>query len=156
MAGLLLLERLFLGTTSSGGGGDGEDAAARIGSSSSDNSGGTTDLRPVEVLATGTHSRLILCAGADDRPVLLKATRISVADRAATERLVREINLACAAMSEFVVASAGWCATPELEVYVQLSYCPGGDVGLLVDREGALSPQSARFYAGCLALAGWF
>ena len=34
-----------------------------------------------------------------------------------------------------------------------LEYQPGGDVELLIDREGALNPATTRFYAGCLALA---
>ena len=113
------------------------------------------ELRVVEVLGVGEYSRLILCACNGDQPVLLKASRLQHANRAAMERVVREINLAtqsATARRRFVVGSQGWTVAAG-EVFLRLDYLPGGDLGLLIDREGVLSAAAARFYAGCAALA---
>ena len=38
------------------------------------------------------------------------------------------------------------------DVHALLEYLPGGDLDLLVDRNGAVAPAAARFYIGCVAL----
>ena len=106
---------------------------------------------PVELLASGMHSRLILCACSEGVPVLLKATRLM--DPQTAQRAAREIaHTAREELGPFVVHSRGWFATPG-ELFLTLDYNPGGDVELLIDREGSLNAGAARFYAGCLALA---
>ena len=107
-------------------------------------------LDPVALLAASAHSRVLLCRGAGGAPLVLKATRLD--DPPTAERARREITLAARDCGPFVVRSLGWLSTPS-EVYLRMDYAPGGDVELLIDREGSLSPSAARFYAGCLALA---
>jgi len=107
-------------------------------------------MRAVELLASTPRSRILLCAiGSEEQPIIVKALKLT--DEATAVRAAREISIAAQAMP-FTVASSGWfCSGPE--VYMTLEFQPGGDVDLLIDREGALSPQAARFYTGCAALA---
>ena len=108
-------------------------------------------LRVVRLLSTGTHSRLLLCADADNAALVLKATRIDADDTAAAERARREINLSGRVSSDFVVASHGWMVAGP-EVCLAMTYLPGGDLGRLSSREGTLSAPWVRFYIGCAAL----
>ena len=122
-------------------------------------------LVPHDLLAYGHRSRIILCSqGQGQPPLVLKATRLDVADAAAptaapdggpsstpAERVRREIELSGLALGTFVVASHGWLSVPP-HVCLLLDYLPGGDLDLLVDRNGPLGPLAARFYVGCAAL----
>jgi serine/threonine protein kinase len=122
-------------------------------------------LHPMCELSEGAFSKLLLCrvGGAETedreeggRPVLLKATRIAHGDREAAERLVREIDLTARALSSFVVLSHGWQISAVADgrfLLMLLEYCSGGDVGLLIDRSGPITPVASRFYIGCAALA---
>ena len=111
-------------------------------------------MQPVQLLANSTRSRIILCRlngeGQTEEPVVLKAIRVTGASTA--ELVAREVTLTARNFGAFVVTAAGWFNTPG-ELYIMFEYCPGGDVGRLIDREGALSPHAARFYVGCAALA---
>ncbi len=73
-------------------------------------------------------------------------------DEAAAERVRRELELTARAFQFCVHSTHGWLAAPG-EAYLTLEYFPGGDCDLLIDRDGALSPEAARFYVGCTALA---
>lgn len=106
---------------------------------------------PVEVLFAGERSRVLLCRGADDEPSLLKISRLSHTNRAAAERARREVNLCLQSLGGFVVSSQGWLRVGD-ELCVRLDYMPGGDLDLLLDRQGSLAPHAARFYCGCAAL----
>lgn len=108
-------------------------------------------MRPIELLASSPRSRILLC---DDGSTakLIKVIRMPTGDRADAERIAREVTLAAQCFGDFVVSSQGWFATPA-EIYLSLDYFAGGDVDLLIDREGALCPQAARFYVGCAVLA---
>ena len=107
-------------------------------------------MEAVALIASGEHSRLLLCRSSDGSPVLLKATRLS--DEHTATRARRELELASSHSSDFVVKALGalWITG---EIYLRLDYLSGGDVELLIDREGSLTPAASRFYAGCLALA---
>jgi serine/threonine protein kinase len=111
-------------------------------------------MQPVQLLENSTRSRIILCRLNGDEqteaPVVLKAIRVT--DASTAELVAREVTLSARNCGAFVVTAAGWFNAPG-EVYMMLDYCPGGDVGRLIDREGALSPHAARFYIGCAALA---
>ena len=108
----------------------------------------------VSLLATGASSRVVLCSarGANPtEPILLKSIRLCVGN---VNRVQREINISRRDLGTFVMRSHGWLVTPlpRLEVFLRLDYCPGADIDLLIDREGALSPATARFYAACALL----
>lgn len=110
-------------------------------------------LTPRALVASGTRSRLILCDDAS-RPRLVKATRLG--DAPSAERARRECDLCSRALGDFVVASHGWLAaagTGGPEVCLLFEFCPGGDLGLLLERTGTLGVPAARFYVGCAALA---
>ena len=110
-------------------------------------------LTPIESLSSGTYSRLLLCS-AGEKPVLVKATRLEPSRPEAARRAAREILITMQAgelKTAFVLQSFGWMKAAG-EVFNILEYLPGGDVGLLIDRAGALSPSAARFYCGCVAL----
>ena len=127
-------------------------SAGRGSASMDERDEGGVDLEPVALLATGASSRLVLCKhAASSRAVLLKAVRLCPGNLV---RIQREINISRMALGPFVVRSHGWMVSPlpSLEAYVQLDYCCGGDVDLLIDREGALAPSVARFYAACCLL----
>ena len=122
-------------------------------------------LVPHDLLAYGHRSRVILCSqGEGQPPLVLKATRLDAADAAApaaapdggaystlAERVRREIELSSLSLGPFVVSSHGWLSVSP-HACLLLDYLPGGDLDLLVDRNGPLGPQSARFYVGCAAL----
>jgi serine/threonine protein kinase len=122
---------------------------------------------PRHLLAHGDRSRLILCATGDDQPALLKATRMRASDAkrgdgvataverstsSALERLQSEVALTASLGGPFIVVTHGWLVAPR-ELYLQLEYLPGGDLGALLGRSGPLGPAAARFYVGCAALA---
>jgi serine/threonine protein kinase len=110
-------------------------------------------LVPTAVLSSSERSRVILCAE-DGNPVLLKLTRVSSTERDAAERVRREISLSLSATSEFVVRTQRWAWTVVTPVvHVALEYLPGGDIGTMLHRQGALRPSAARFYAACASLA---
>lgn len=134
-------------------------------------------LVPRQLLARGPHSRVVLCAVGDkpatQQPLVLKVTRLSraataAADRrvaaaaeaaggppgsSAAERALRELQLSGRALGPFVIASQGWLGNQERpQALLLLEYLPGGDLGLLLERQGPLGPQAARFYFGCAAL----
>lgn len=69
----------------------------------------------------------------------------------AAQRLLREIQLSGQDFGSFVVASHGWLTVPD-QAYLLLDYLPGGDLDLLIDRNGPLGPRSSRFYIACAAL----
>ena len=123
-----------------------------------------------DVIAYGHRSKILLVSQrADQPPLVLKATRLdgAVAPMAApdggspstqAERVRREIELSGLALGPFVVASHGWLSlsagesVSQAQACLLLDYLPGGDLDLLVDRNGPLGPQAARFYVGCAAL----
>ena len=100
------------------------------------------------MLFRSKRSRIILCKDGQ-QPHLLKATKV-YAD--GVERIWREINLCLKIMSPFVVHSDGWLPSRDNEIFLRLEYLPGGDLDLLLDRQGSLAPAAARFYVGCAAL----
>ena len=107
-----------------------------------------SQVEPYEVLFRSRRSRIILCKDGQ-QPHLLKATKV-YAD--GVERLWREINLCLEIMSPFVVHSDGWLPSRDNEIFLRLEYLPGGDLDLLLDRQGSMAPAAARFYVGCAAL----
>ena len=102
-------------------------------------------------LALGTDSSLVLFADAEGAPRLLKTVRH--ADKASKSRVRREIALlGAAADSDFTVGCRGWISQPD-RTEILLDYLPGGCLDTLLERNGALSASSARFYVACAAAA---
>ena len=102
-------------------------------------------------LALGTDSSLVLFADAEGAPRLLKTVRH--ADKASKSRVRREIALlGAAADSDFTVGCHGWLSQPD-RTEILLDYLPGGCLDTLLERNGALSASSARFYVACAAAA---
>lgn len=112
--------------------------------------GSQCTLTPVDELYAGEYSRLLLCQSSTGRPRLVKIIRTAAGHDVAS-RATREVSLALQVVSPFVVASEGWLLAPGGELHILLEYLPGGDLGLLMDRE-PIGVDSARFYIGCAAL----
>ena len=105
---------------------------------------------PVELLASSNFSRILLCRRSDDNlPIVIKSTSLS--DTPTATRAHKEATLAAAMDSPFFMCVRGWRVT-DTHAHLLLEYLPGGDVELLIDREGSLNAATARFYCGCLAL----
>eukprot|EP00966_Prymnesium_polylepis_P126822 2932987-Prymnesium_polylepis.1 len=108
-------------------------AAVRTGAALSSLCSRASELQPQQVLATGSASRLLLCA-AGESPVLVKAVRLpAAADAPEAARVRREIELASQDLGAFVVGLHGWLLTAH-EAFLVLEYLPGGDLDLMLDR----------------------
>ena len=61
----------------------------------------------------------------------------------AAERALRELQLSGRDLGPFVIASHGWLGSQAPpQALLLLEYLPGGDLGLLLERQGPLGPQA--------------
>lgn len=133
-----------------------EENARRKGSGPDDVPIYTTwsDFEPKHILGKGSFGTVYYAVKKNTRiPYALK-----VLDKAAIKRdqllkyAVTERNVLCAISHPFIVGLNWAFQTPEKLVLV-LDYCPGGDLGSMIDREKHLSEDVAKIYLCEIILA---